>query len=106
MSSKCRTSEDHGGYFGQGGEAEKQELRPRATPRWRRCLSAAWQVPPPPAGRPHHRAPSAPCLGLPGPAGLSYPSCGLSQAAAPSPGDRLARVRPAAAARARPLLPR
>lgn len=41
-----------------------------------------------------------------GPPVPRVPPRGLGQAAAPSPGDRLARIRPTAAARAQPLLPR
>lgn len=59
-----RQPEEHGGYLGEGDEAEKTELRPGATPRWWRFLSTAWLVPPPPAGLPRRTAPSAPCPGL------------------------------------------
>ncbi|MEJ1278755.1 hypothetical protein NN561_009679 [Cricetulus griseus] len=51
---------------------------------------------------------SQPALSSPPPARASFPapSRRVWQAVAPSPGYRLSRVRPAAAAPARPLLPR
>lgn len=55
---------------------------------------------------PAPRSPGRPLPGLPGPAGAPVPPRGLRQAAAPGPRARLARIRPAAAARAQPLLPR
>lgn len=102
MSSKCRKLRR---ALGEGGEAR--------SPGTSRGDPGAAQVSELGVARssgfgsaPAPRSPAAPCPGLPGRAGAPVPPRGLGQAAAPGPRARLARIRPAAAARAQPLLPR
>lgn len=110
MSSKCRNGTSAWGIgrvLGEGGEARSPRSVPRR-PRGGRGFrgrrgALLWLWPGSLAAQP--RLPPARASGgaLVPPA---VPPRGLGQAAAPSPGDRLARIRPAAAARAQPLLPR